>query len=193
MLIELCNIGYIRVFDGSDGKKYGLVCGFLKHQRVSRSTPSKFKELITNNERSLTTHAQLSEDSPQERKGKERKGREGKGKDNNVKFVFDHWRLTMDHQQAKLDDKRTRIIRKALLAGYDTGQLVVAIDGCKQTPWNMGDNPGGTVYDSIDLILRDAEHIDRFIKHFDNPPSSKNNQRLSNNEAAASAASEAIS
>ena len=38
------------------------------------------------------------------------------------------------------------------------------------TPFNMGDNEHGRVYDSIELILRDAEHIEKFMEHADNPP-----------------------
>jgi hypothetical protein len=34
----------------------------------------------------------------------------------------------------------------------------------------MGKNDRGQRYDSIDLILRDADHIDRFIANAEKPP-----------------------
>jgi hypothetical protein len=40
MLQELVGIGYIRIGTGSDGKKYGQVINFLKHQRISHPSPS---------------------------------------------------------------------------------------------------------------------------------------------------------
>jgi hypothetical protein len=41
----------------------------------------------------------------------------------------------------------------------------------------MGQNESGVVYDGLDLILRDAEHIERFIRHYDSPPNSKNKKQ----------------
>ena len=55
-------------------------------------------------------------------------------------------------------------------------------------------NESGVVYDSLDLILRDAEHIEKFIRHYTSPPIPQNEhqrkqeqlktQILSNMEAA---------
>lgn len=77
-LKRLACIGYIRVGKGSDGKTYGQVVTFLDHQRINRPTESKIKGLDIVWEDSLSTHTQLTESSPPERKGKEGKGREGK-------------------------------------------------------------------------------------------------------------------
>lgn len=192
MLSELSDIGFIKLFKGSDGKDYGLVCNFVKHQRVNRATPSKIKELVTLTECSVSPQKQLTDDSSPERKGKEGKGKEGKGKDNNVELVFEHWRTEMKHPQAKLDDKRRRVIGRALAAGYNVEQLRLAIDGCKRTPWNMGDNPGNTVYDSIELIMRDADHVDRFIRNYHSPPPEQSSRRVAGNQSAADAAGELI-
>jgi hypothetical protein len=69
---QLQNIGYIRLFLGSDGKDYGHVTQFLKHQRVDRPRPSEIKALedSTNNRRIIDDESSL-----------EGKGKEGKGKD----------------------------------------------------------------------------------------------------------------
>ena len=77
--------------------------------------------------------------------------------------VFDHWRVVMAHPNAKLDDKRKKAIKAALKLGYGAHDLAKAIDGCKKSKWHMGANDRSTVFDGLDLILRDAAHIDKFI------------------------------
>jgi hypothetical protein len=84
--------------------------------------------------------------------------------------VFDHWRTLLNHPTAKLDDKRRRTIRAALKAGYGVDQLLTAIDGCANSPWHMGKNDRQTVFDGLELILRDAAHIDKFIRLASTPP-----------------------
>lgn len=76
-LSALSNVGFIELGIGADGKRYGRVVKFDEHQRVNRPTPSKIKSIGVSWESSVSTHAQLSEHSPLERKGKEQ-GKEGK-------------------------------------------------------------------------------------------------------------------
>jgi len=45
LLLELSCIGYIEVFSGSDGKTYGKVANFEKHQVINKKTASKIKDL----------------------------------------------------------------------------------------------------------------------------------------------------
>lgn len=78
--------------------------------------------------------------------------------------VFNHWKTVLNHPRAILDAKRRRLISSRLDEGFLAEDLKVAIDGCKASPWHMGKVPeNSTVYDGLDLILRDAEHIDQFI------------------------------
>lgn len=72
-LTHLSIIGYLRVGAAPDGRRYGQVSHFDDHQRVNRPTPSKIKELAVSWEDSLSPHAQLTESSPLEGKGKEGK------------------------------------------------------------------------------------------------------------------------
>lgn len=85
-----------------------------------------------------------------------------------VSEVFDHWREVMRHPKAALDDKRRKTIRIAL-KGYSVDDLKKAIDGCSRTPHNMGQNDQHQRYDDLGLILRDAAHIDRFVRNADRP------------------------
>ena len=45
LLQELYKIGYVLMFQGSDGKTYGKVANFEKHQVINKRTPSKIKDL----------------------------------------------------------------------------------------------------------------------------------------------------
>jgi DNA-binding XRE family transcriptional regulator len=85
-----------------------------------------------------------------------------------VQAIFLHWQQIMNHPQAKLDKKRRSKIEAALKLGFTIDQLKQAIDGCALTSFNMGDNLRSQRYDGIDLIFRDAEHIERFIAASEN-------------------------
>lgn len=81
-----------------------------------------------------------------------------------IHHVFEFWKSVMDHPKAILDDKRLKIINKALKLGYTGKDLMEAIFGCTLSKHHMGENDRQTIYDSIELIFRDAGHIDKFIK-----------------------------
>lgn len=86
-----------------------------------------------------------------------------------IEKVFQHWRDVMSHPRAVLDRKRRSVIEKSLKL-YSPNDLFVAISGCAKTPFNMGENDRNTRFDSIELILRDSDHIENFIRNFYNPP-----------------------
>ncbi len=81
-----------------------------------------------------------------------------------VRAVFDYWRDVMGHPRARMDDKRERVIRAMLATGYSVDDLKDAIDGCADSAWHRGANDRNTVYDSLGIILKDADHVDRFIE-----------------------------
>lgn len=69
----------------------------------------------------------------------------------------------MDHPQAKLGDKRRKVIASRLKEGYSVDELKRAIDGCKASPWHQGQNGNKRKYDDIELICRNASKVDQFI------------------------------
>jgi len=85
-----------------------------------------------------------------------------KNEPDEVQVIFDYWRRVLKHPGAKLDAKREKVIKNALKL-YSPADLCIAIRGCSKSPYHMGKNTSGTVYDSLGLILRDADHIDSFI------------------------------
>lgn len=84
--------------------------------------------------------------------------------------VFGFWKTTMGHLKAKLDPKRKKVIEAALSWEYSVADLCQAIDGCSKTPHNIGQNDRGQRYDGLNIILRDADQIDRFMANSVNPP-----------------------
>lgn len=65
-----------------------------------------------------------------------------------------------------LDGRRENLIRKALRThGWDT--LEAAIRGVAHSNWHMGRNPQRKKYTDIELILRDAKHIEMFATLWD--------------------------
>lgn len=79
MLRELSGIGYIKLFKGSDGKEYGLVTNFKKHQAINKPTKSKISELINELENITEDYGSATGGLPvgKERKGKERNDNNG--------------------------------------------------------------------------------------------------------------------
>lgn len=92
-----------------------------------------------------------------------------------VRALFDLWVDT--HRRPKdgkakgipprLDARRDSIIRKAIVM-YDGPEAAeAAILGCKISEFHQGNNPRRRKYDELELILRDAKHIEMFAKIFE--------------------------
>lgn len=81
-----------------------------------------------------------------------------------IRAVFGHWLAVMrrNPKTTKLDAKREGKIRARLREGRTVEDLCRAIDGCRASSWHMGDNPDGKRHDDVELICRDAAHVERF-------------------------------
>jgi len=86
--------------------------------------------------------------------------------------IFEYWKTAMKHPGATLSPERAKRIRARLNDGYTEEKCIQAIEGCAGSAFHMGKNENSTVYDSIDLIFRTAENIDKFINR------NKGNRRL---------------
>ena len=89
--------------------------------------------------------------------------------------VFDFWVRTLKSSARRkpiLDEKRSATIGAAI---YDYGveQCKQAIEGCSLSPFHMGRNKMNKRYDDIELILRDSEHIERFLGVYDSQSDEK--------------------
>jgi hypothetical protein len=75
--------------------------------------------------------------------------------------VWEHWRRVMNHPKAVCTPDRRKLIQRWLPV-YGVERLQAAISGCAKSRWHMGDNDRGKRYDALELILRDARHIEDF-------------------------------
>lgn len=75
--------------------------------------------------------------------------------------VFQHWRLHCEHPKAVATKERKKLIAKWLKV-YSVLELQRAIEGCAGSPFHRGVNDRQTRYDSLELILRDAQKIEGF-------------------------------
>lgn len=62
----------------------------------------------------------------------------------------------------QLTRDRVRLITMAVNQ-YGADDVKAAITGCSLSEWHMGGNPAGRRYNSLELILRDEPHIERFL------------------------------
>lgn len=82
-LSELSKFNYIELFQGKDGREYGRVTNFSKHQKVSHPTPSKIAPLYVSHGSLTEASRNTPEPLRPEWKGKEM-DMEGKGNKNSI-------------------------------------------------------------------------------------------------------------
>lgn len=170
---------------------YWIVTGWKKHQRIDKPTfryplPQSGLKIIDDNSTTIpgiiNDFSKISNQPLDNSSATEWNGGEGIGKEINIREetspidvpdtgllghiqdIFHYWQNVMSHPKAKLDNKRKKTIRNAL-KNYSFEEIKLAIDGCFNTPYNMGKNENSEVYDDISLILRDANHIERFMNN----------------------------
>ena len=84
------------------------------------------------------------------------------GDDVHIRQVFDVWvSATGKTSNTRLDKNRKRRI-VAALAAYPVQDILDAVVGWQNDPFYCGQNDRGRQYNSLDLLLRDAEHIEKF-------------------------------
>lgn len=87
-------------------------------------------------------------------------------KDNAVRRVFAAWQtarteLTGHPSAVVLTDSRRRLITRRLKE-WPEQDLIDATQGWLRSPHHRGENDRQTVYGDLELVLRDAAHIERF-------------------------------
>lgn len=165
---NLKNIGYLRLFNGSDGKEYGHVINFNKHQTINKPTASKIKplELIPDSYGSDTGELPLGKERKGTWKGKEQ-GKELKDTlsselDATAESIFAFWCSTMQKQKSAFSKARKKCVLDRLKEGYSVEEIQQAIVNCSNTPHNMGQNENRKVYDDLELICRSPEKLEQF-------------------------------
>lgn len=79
-----------------------------------------------------------------------------------VSAVFDAWRASTRRTAATvLDAKRRKLIENALRT-YPVDEVIDAVTGWQHSGYHRGENAAHRPYNDLGLLLRDAEHIERF-------------------------------
>jgi hypothetical protein len=81
-----------------------------------------------------------------------------------IQELWDYWVSKMrggSKRKPVLDDARRQYLGAAL-HDYGMDGCRDAIDGCALSEFHMGRNKMNKRYDSVELIFRDAEHIEKF-------------------------------
>lgn len=77
--------------------------------------------------------------------------------------VFDFWRANTGHLKALLTGDRKRRIEARLKEGATVAELKTAIRNRANSPFHMGDNPQGTVWDGIEVLLKNRAQVEKFM------------------------------
>jgi hypothetical protein len=83
--------------------------------------------------------------------------------------VWEYWISVMrggSKRKPILDATRRQIIAAAI-HDYEVDGCKEAIDGCSLSEFHMGRNKMNKKYDSVELIFRDAEHVEKFLEILD--------------------------
>jgi hypothetical protein len=79
--------------------------------------------------------------------------------------VFNYWvqvhRTVRGAPQTVLTDRRRRLLERTL-RDYSFETCIAAINGCALSDFHMGQNSRNKKYNDLELIFRDAQHIERF-------------------------------
>lgn len=86
-----------------------------------------------------------------------------------VEQLWEYWITVMRANSKRrpiLDDARRQYLGAAIYDHTMEG-CIDAIDGCALSEFHMGRNKMNKKYDSVELIFRDAEHIEKFQEILD--------------------------
>ena len=86
-----------------------------------------------------------------------------RGQQSDIERVFDTWvEATGKRRGATVLTKDRSDLIKRRLEQYPVGDLLAAVVGWRHDPHNRGENDRHRPYNDLKLILRDADHIERF-------------------------------
>lgn len=80
-------------------------------------------------------------------------------------MLFGYWVRVMDRPNSFLvpNDKREALVNARLDEnGDDVGEVAYAIDGVRRSKHHMGENDRNTQYNTLDLICRDRQHVEKY-------------------------------
>lgn len=82
--------------------------------------------------------------------------------------IFTFWKTHFKKSKLVKLDKKREIAIGAAIHDYGMEKCRQAIEGCSYSDFHMGRNSRKTVYNDIELILRDAGKVEKFIEIYEN-------------------------
>lgn len=186
---ELAAANFVQLYM-VDGIGYCCVTGFGEHQRVSHPTPSKFPspprrtipEPLANDSGEPT---EVLAPEMEQGTGNREKDLVPPGPSTELELVthtvsptatdpalqvFQAWiKAAGKTERTVLTAERRRLILKQL-KDYPLDDVLDAVRGWRWSAHHRGENDRGTVYNDIELVLRDAKHVEMFRDLERNPP-----------------------
>lgn len=101
-------------------------------------------------------------------------------KSSDIDAVIEHYRDR--HPMARPGGRERALIATRLKDGYAPAELILAIDGCHSSAYHCGENPSRTKYQRLDLIFRDAAHVQQFMELAKRGPAAMKTDRPRTNE-----------
>ena len=80
--------------------------------------------------------------------------------------IFNYWQRIHNASKAKYTPSRRQKIKARINEGYTEDELRQAIYGCYVSDFHQGQNKQGQKYNQIDLIFRNGEKVEYFIKKY---------------------------
>lgn len=170
-LREMRDVGLIEFYTGKAGEPLLHILDFVETQPAGKNgkrikkfpLPGESSAIQVNPVSSSATHNH-NHNHNQDQNENDNQTDLSRSRAAQVRCVFEFWQEHLNHPKSALDSKRERVITQRLKDGYSVDDLKTAIRGLRLTPYNMGQNDRRQVYDDIELICRDAAHVDRFIQ-----------------------------
>lgn len=113
-------------------------------------------------------------------------------RDAEIEDIFTFWRDLLSNVRSRLDNNRRKKISERLKDGYTVEDLKLAIIGCALSEWHRGANDRHMRYQDIELICRDANHMDKFLEIADREDRRIQAEREKKAQAAQRAADEGV-
>ena len=79
-----------------------------------------------------------------------------------IEDIISYWMKVMDKKKRPKLNERTSYLVGAAIHDYGVETCKKAIDGCSYSDFHMGRNKQKVVYNTLELIFRNAENTERF-------------------------------
>lgn len=71
-----------------------------------------------------------------------------------------------DPSGVRLNGERKRKVEARMSEGYTEEDMIEAVRGVALSPWHMGENPEGRLYNDMELVLRNGKNLEKFRELF---------------------------